>query len=88
LGSRLSHAAFCDLLEKMIGKLKSRGLLITANTLDLPERIPESVITRRPIIESYYIMLARLATPISNSSYIEEKLGRMYEYQVWGFQKK
>jgi hypothetical protein len=56
--------------------------------LDLPEGIPESVVTKRPLIESYYVMLSSLASPISKSTYVEEKLSRMYEYQIWAFEKE
>jgi len=49
LGARLSQTDLCDLPEKIMGKLKDGGLLITANTLDLPEGIPESVVTKRPL---------------------------------------
>jgi len=59
-----------------------------ANTLDLPEGIPESVVTKRPLIDSYYVMLSSLASPISKSTYVEEKLSRMYEYQIWAFEKE
>ena len=87
LGARLSQTALYDLMGATIGKLKARGLLITANTLDLPESIPESAVTKRPLIDCYYIMLSSLVSPISRSTYVEEKLNRMYEYQIWAFEK-
>ncbi|MGD0952555.1 MAG: SAM-dependent methyltransferase [Methanotrichaceae archaeon] len=87
LGARLPQTALYDLMGAIIGKLKARGLFITANTLDLPEGIPESAVTKRPLIDCYYIMLSSLVSPISRSTYYEEKLNRMYEYQVWAFEK-
>jgi SAM-dependent methyltransferase len=79
LGARLPHTALYDLMGAIIGKLKARGLFITANTLDLPEGIPESAVTKRSLVDCYYIMLSSLVSPISRSTYVEEKLNRMYE---------
>jgi ubiquinone/menaquinone biosynthesis C-methylase UbiE len=87
LGARLSQAAIYDLLATAIAKLKAGGLFVTSNTSDLPEGIPESTVTKRPLIDCYYVMLSSLASPISRSIYVEEKLGRMYEYQTWAFEK-
>ncbi len=87
LGARLSQVAIYDLLSKTLSSMKAGGLLITANTLDLPESIPESVMTKRPLIDCYYVMLSGLASPISRSTYVEEKMNRMYEYQIWAFEK-
>jgi spermidine synthase len=87
LGGRLSQAAIYDLLSKTMSKMKAGGLLVTANTLDLSEGIPESAVTKRPLIDCYYVMLSSLASPISRSTYVEEKLNSMYEYQIWAFEK-
>jgi SAM-dependent methyltransferase len=87
-GARLSLIDSYDLMDKMIGKLKAGGILVIANTLDLPEGIPESAIVKRPLIDCYFIMISSLLRPISKSTYIEEKLGRMYEYQIWAFEKE
>ena len=59
-----------------------------ANTLDLPEGIPESDVAKRPLIDCYYVMLSSLVSPISKSTYVEEKFSRMYEYQIWAFEKE
>jgi len=88
LGARLSQAAIYDHLSKTVSKMKAGGLLVTANTLDLPEGIPESAVTKRPFIDCYYVMLSSLASPISRSTYVEEKLNRIYEYQIWAFEKR
>jgi hypothetical protein len=56
--------------------------------VDLPEGIPEHIVTKRPIIECYYSLLSSLASPILKSKYREVKLGRMYEYQIWAFELK
>ena len=88
LGARLSQTALYNLMDEIMGKLKAGGLLITANTLNLPESIPESAVTKRPLIDCYYIMLSSLVSPISRSTYDEEKLNRMYEYQIWAFEKE
>lgn len=88
LGARLSETAIFDLLATTVSKLKTGGLLVTANTLNLPEGIPESVVTKRPIIDCYYVMLSSLASPISRSTYFEEKLNLIYEYQIWTFEKE
>jgi SAM-dependent methyltransferase len=73
------------LIEKIVGKLVPGGILVMANTVDLPKDIPESVITRRPIIDCYYQMLSSLATPVQKATYFDEKFGRVYEYQIWAF---
>jgi SAM-dependent methyltransferase len=88
LGARLSQTDLYDLIGETSDKLKARGLLVTANTLDLPESIPESALTKRPLIDCYYIMLTSLVSPISRSTYVEEKLSKMYEYQIWAFEKE
>jgi hypothetical protein len=73
------------LIEKIVGKLVPGGILVMANTVDLPKDIPESVITRRAIIDCYYQMLSSLATPVQKTTYFDEKFGRVYEYQIWAF---
>lgn len=88
LGARLTLTMTYDLLAKVMDKLKGRALLVMANTVGLPEGIPEHVVTKRPIIDCYYSLLSSLASPILKSNYSEEKLGRMYEYQIWAFELK
>jgi cyclopropane fatty-acyl-phospholipid synthase-like methyltransferase len=88
LGARFSLTALYDLLYEIVLKLKAGGLLIAANTLELPEGIPESAFTKRPLIDCYYVLLSGLSSPISRSTYVEEKLSRMYEYQIWAFEKE
>ena len=86
LGARLPLTTTYDLLVSVMDKLKDRGLLVMANTVGLPEGIPEHILTKRPIIDCYYSLLSSLASPISKSDYSEDKLGRMYEYQIWAFE--
>lgn len=86
LGARLPLTATYDLLGRVMGKLEDRGLLVMANTVGLPEGIPEHDVTKQPIIDCYYSLLSSLASPILKSEYSEEKLGRMYEYQIWAFE--
>ena len=88
LGARLPLTKTYDLLGKVMDKLKDKGLLVMANTLSLPEGIPEHDVTKLPIIDCYYSLLSSLASPILKSNYSEDKMGRMYEYQIWAFEKK
>jgi SAM-dependent methyltransferase len=85
VGARASLNDTYHLLEKIVGKLVPSGILVMANTVDLPKDIPESVITRRPIIDCYYRLLSSLATPAQRATYFDEKFGRVYEYQIWAF---
>ncbi len=85
VGARTSLNETYHLLEKIVGKLHPGGILVMANTVDLHEDIPESVITRRPIIDCYYRLLSSLAAPALKATYFDEKLGRVYEYQIWAF---
>lgn len=87
LGARLSLMRLFDLSKRVICKLRSGGLLIMANTVDLPEDIPESAVTRRPLIDCYHQLLSALALPIQKAVYTDKKAGRVYEYQVWVFQR-
>jgi trans-aconitate methyltransferase len=87
LGAQLPMIATYDLLGKIVGKLKARGLLIMANTIDLPEDVPESIVTKEPLINCFFGMLSALLAPVSRSVYIEEKLGRFYKYQIWAFER-
>lgn len=85
VGARASLNETYRLLEKIVGKIKPEGILVMANTVDLPEDIPESVITRRPIIDCYYHLLSSLAAPALKATYFDEKFDRVYEYQIWAF---
>jgi len=87
LGARLSLVQINNFLGRIIGKLRAKGLLVMANSVDLPEDIPESAVTKRPLINSYYNMLSDLAVPALRAAYVEEKLGRNYEYHLWVFQR-
>jgi trans-aconitate methyltransferase len=87
LGARLNVIGLYDLMGKIIGKLQPGGLLVMANSVELPEDIPESAVTKRPIINSYYSLISSLAPPALKSIYAEEKMGRIYEYQIWIFQR-
>jgi hypothetical protein len=87
MGARLSVIELYDLMGKIIGKLQPGGLLVMANSVELPEDIPESAVTKRPIINSYYSLISSLAPPALKSIYAEEKMGRIYEYQIWVFQR-
>lgn len=88
LGARLPLTTTYDLLAKVMDKLKDSALLVMANTVGLPEGIPEHVVTKRPIIDCYYSLMSSLALPILKSNYLEDKLGRLYEYQIWAFELK
>jgi trans-aconitate methyltransferase len=87
LGARLPVIGIYDLMGKIMGKLQPGGLLVMANSVELPADIPESAVTKRPIIDSYYSLISSLATPALKSIYAEEKMGRIYEYQIWVFQR-
>lgn len=87
MGAQLSLNETYGLLERIVGKLKPGGILVMANTVDLPEDIPESVVTKRPLIDCYYNLLSSLAAPALKGIYVEEKLGRIYEYQIWAFRR-
>jgi len=85
LGAKLTVTETFDLLARMVGKLKDGGLLVSANVVDLPEEVPESRLTRRPLIDCYCQMLSGLAVPISKAAYQEKKGKKVYEYQIWAF---
>ena len=87
LGARLNVIGLYDLMGKIIGKLQPGGLLVMANSVELPADIPESAVTKRPIIDSYYSLISSLANAATKSIYAEEKMGRIYEYQLWVFQR-
>lgn len=88
LGARLPLTKTYDLLGKVMDKLKEKGLLVMANTVNLPDGIPEHEVTKLPIIDCYYSLLSSLASPILKSNYSEDKMGRIYAYQIWAFEKK
>jgi hypothetical protein len=46
------------------------------------------VVTKRPTMDCYYALLSSLALPTLKSIYYEDKLGRIYEYQIWAFKCK
>lgn len=85
VGARASLNETYHLLEKVVKKICPGGILIMANTVNLPEKIPESSITRRPLIDCYHHMLSNLATQAQKATYFDEKLGRVYEYEIWAF---
>jgi len=85
LGARLSLNSTYHLLEKVVDKLQPGGLLLMANAVDLPEDVPESAVTKRPLIDCYFSLLASMANPASKAVYVEEKQGRIFEYQIWSF---
>jgi hypothetical protein len=58
-----------------------------ANTVNLPESIPESVVTKRQIINFYHTILENLALPLARETYLEEKGGMRYEYLIWAFKR-
>lgn len=87
IGAKESLNETYHLLEKIVGKLKPGGILVMANTIDLPEDIPESRITRRPLIDCYYRLLSSLCTPAMRASYNDLKFGKVYEYQIWAFSR-
>ena len=85
LGAQVSLKRTYQVMGQVVSKIKPGGLLISANTVDLPQDIPEAEITARPLVECYYTLFSSLASPASRSVYIDEKAGRIYEYQVWAF---
>ncbi|MCJ7443423.1 MAG: class I SAM-dependent methyltransferase [Methanotrichaceae archaeon] len=87
IGARLTFNDTYEFLKKMVGKLRAGGLLVMANTVDLSKDLPEWIVTERPLINCYYNFLSSLITPALKSIYIEQKLGRIYEYQIWAFQR-
>jgi cyclopropane fatty-acyl-phospholipid synthase-like methyltransferase len=87
LGGRLTFTAIYDLSSKILGKLKTTGVLVMANTVNLPEDLPEFTVTKRPFIDCYHNILSSLMHSVSRSTYVEEKAGSKYEYQIWTFRK-
>ncbi len=87
IGAQVSLSKTYNLLKRIIGKLLPGGILIMANTVDLPGNIPESVITERPIIDCYYNLISSQIEPTSKATYAENKAGRIYEYQIWVFKR-
>lgn len=85
LGAQVSLKRTYQVMGQVVSRIKPGGLLISANTVDLPPDIPEAEITARPLAECYYTLFSSLASPASRSVYIDEKAGRIYEYQVWAF---
>lgn len=85
LGARLPLDRTYALLREVVAKLQAGGLLVMANAVDLPEDVPESEVTQRPLMDCYYHLLSSLASPGQKAVYVEEKQGRIYEYQIWAF---
>jgi trans-aconitate methyltransferase len=85
LGAQASLNKTYQVIGQVVNKIRPGGLLVSANTIDLPQDIPEAEITARPLINCYYTLLSSLAYPASRSIYVDEKAGRIYEYQVWAF---
>jgi predicted O-methyltransferase YrrM len=85
IGARLTLNNTYDLLRRMVDKLMPGGLLLMANTVELPKDVPESAVTNRQLIDCYYHLLESLISPASRAIYVEEKQGRIYEYQIWAF---
>ncbi len=88
IGAQVSLNRTYRLLKRIIGKLLPGGILIMANTVDLPENIPESAITERPLIDCYYNFISSQIEPALKATYTENKFGRIYEYQIWAFKMK
>lgn len=88
IGARLPLTETYDLLAEVVGKLKDGGLLVMANVIDLPEDVPESALTKRPLVDCYRSMISSLAILVSEESYNEAKGGRRYDYKIWAFQRK
>jgi cyclopropane fatty-acyl-phospholipid synthase-like methyltransferase len=86
-GGKLQLTALYDLLCMILSKLKATGMLVMANTVDLPEELPEFTVTKRPFINCFYVILSSLIPSVSRSIYLEEKAGRRYEYQIWAFKR-
>ncbi len=61
--------------------------MVMASVIDLPEDIPESVLTKRPLVDCYYNLLSSISVPIFRATYEEEKFKRTYEYQIWAFKR-
>lgn len=87
IGAQISLNNTYNLLKRITGKLLPGGILIMANVVDLPEDIPESAITERPIIDCYYDLISSQIGPAMRAIYTENKLGRIYEYQIWAFER-
>lgn len=87
VGAKVSLNETYHLIGKIAGKLKPGGILVMANTIDLPDDIPESAITRRSIIDCYYHMLSDFCKPAMKATYHDWKFGRVYEYQIWAFSR-
>jgi ubiquinone/menaquinone biosynthesis C-methylase UbiE len=87
IGAQLTLNDTYEFLNKMVRKLRIGGLMVMANSVDLSRDIPEWIVTQKPLIECYYDMLSYLITPVFKSIYVEEKLGRIFEYQIWAFQR-
>jgi len=82
IGAQRSINETYGLLKMIISKLKPGGILVMANVVDLPEDIPESVLTKRPLIDCYFQLLSSIAASALRAIYVEEKLERIYEYQI------
>ena len=87
LGARLSLNRTYELFGRIVEKLKPHSLLVMANTVGIPEDVPESILTIKPLIDIYYAMISSHAVPASRAFYSESKGGRIYEYQIWSFTK-
>ena len=87
IGAQVSLNKTYRLMKKIISKLLPGGILIMADTVDLPKDIPESAITERSIIDCYYNLISSLIRPVLKATYTENKLRRSYEYQIWAFER-
>lgn len=88
LGDRLSLRQLFEFLTKVIGKLRQGGLLCMANIIEQPNS-PETLLTKRPLMECYHSILCSMAIPLHRSTYRERKRedGPLYEYQIWLFRR-
>ena len=87
IGAQVSLDKTYRMVERIVGKLRPEGILIMANTVDLPDDIPESAITERPVIDCYYNFISNQIRPTLKATYNEDKHGRIYEYQIWAFER-
>lgn len=88
MGDRLALRELPEFLEKVVNKLAKNGILCMANIID-QQNAPETPLTRRPLMECYYLMLSSLAEPVHRSTHLERKAEnkQTHEYQIWAFRR-
>jgi len=89
IGDKLTLYELTNLFLNVVKKIKTNGILCTANIID-QKNAPETTLTKRHVIECYFSILSHTIKLVNRSIYFEYKKesNQNYEYQIWLFEKK